>query len=191
MNPEEDISWREKVGFYVRVHHRLRSGIRRLRGGWWQIFQTAVAAGAAWFMAFLILGRERPDFAPIAAVISLGLAVGERGRRTVELVLGVAFGAAIASLLVFVIGLGPVQIGAESKGRGEGEKGVDERPPPKSQHGPLQRDPPCRRDLLRGSGEAGHGLAASRSGWTPRSRGPGERSVMRPIPEPWVTSHRT
>jgi uncharacterized membrane protein YccC len=101
------LSWWEKVSFYAR--DRLRSGIHRLWGGWWQILQTAVAAGVAWFLALLILGHERPEFAPIAAVISLGLAVGERSRRVVELTLGVALGVAIADLLVSVIGVGPVQ----------------------------------------------------------------------------------
>jgi hypothetical protein len=66
----------------------------------------------AWFLAVLILGLERPTFAPIAAVISLGLAVGERGRRALELTLGVAFGVALADLLVSVVGVGAVQAGA-------------------------------------------------------------------------------
>src|SRR3712207_2410199 len=112
MRSIESLSWREKVSFYARrVHNRLRSDIHRLWGGWGQILQTAVAAGVAWFLALLILGYERPEFAPIAAVISLGLAVGQRGRRVVELTLGVAFGVAIADLLVSVIGAGPVQSG--------------------------------------------------------------------------------
>jgi uncharacterized membrane protein YgaE (UPF0421/DUF939 family) len=111
MRPSADLSWWERVRFYDRVHHRLRSGIHGLWGGWWQILQTAVAAAVAWFLAILILGHERPEFAPIAAVISLGLAVGERGRRVVELTIGVAFGVAIADLLVSVIGVGPVQSG--------------------------------------------------------------------------------
>src|SRR5215216_679100 len=105
------LSRREKTRFYARVRNRLRSGMHRLWGGWWQILQTAVAAGVAWFLAILILGHERPEFAPIAAVISLGLAVGQRGRRVVELTIGVAFGVAIADLLVSVIGAGPVQSG--------------------------------------------------------------------------------
>jgi hypothetical protein len=91
------------------VRRRLRLGIDGLRGGWWQILQTALAAGVAWFLALLILGIERPSFAPIAAVISLGLAVGERGRRVVELAVGVAFGVAIGDLLVSVVGVGAVQ----------------------------------------------------------------------------------
>ncbi len=76
-----------------------------------QILQTAVAAGVAWFLAVLLLGHERPTFAPIAAVISLGLAVGQRGRRAVELTLGVAFGVAIADFLVSVFGVGALQSG--------------------------------------------------------------------------------
>src|SRR3954465_14081184 len=125
------LSWWEKISFYVRV--RLHSGIHRLWGGWWQILQTAVAAGVAWVLALLILGHERPEFAPIAAVISLGLAVGERSRRVVELTLGVALGVAIADLLVSVIGAGPVQgplVGALARGAavfiGRGELGVNE-----------------------------------------------------------------
>jgi hypothetical protein len=93
------------------VRHRLRSGVLRLRGGWLPILQTALAACAAWFLAVLVLGIDRPTFAPIAAVIVLGLAVGERGRRAVELTLGVAIGIALADLLVSVVGVGAVQAG--------------------------------------------------------------------------------
>ena len=95
------------------VRFRLRTGALRLRGGWLQIIQKAVAACVAWFLAVLILRLNRPTFAPIAAVISLGLAAGERGRRAVELTLGVAFvGVAIGDLLVSVVGIGAVQAGA-------------------------------------------------------------------------------
>jgi hypothetical protein len=93
------------------VLQRLHSGALRLRSGWLPILQTAVAACLAWFLAVLILGLERPTFAPIAAVIVLGLAVGERGRRALELTLGVAFGVAMADLLLSVVGVGAVQAG--------------------------------------------------------------------------------
>ena len=93
------------------VRQRLHSGAIRLRNGWLPILQTAVAACLAWFLAVLILGLDRPTFAPIAAVIVLGLAVGERGRRAVELTLGVAFGVAIGDLLVSVVGVGAAQAG--------------------------------------------------------------------------------
>src|SRR5215212_1378703 len=94
------------------VRQRLHSATIRLRSAWLQILQTAVAACVAWFLAVLILGQQRPTFAPIAAVIALGLAVGERARRAVELTIGVAFGVALADLLVSLVGVGAVQAGA-------------------------------------------------------------------------------
>lgn len=111
MKPHEGSSWRERIGPRVRVRTRLRSGFLLVRGAWLQILQTAVAACAAWFLAVLILGVDRPTFAPIAAVICLGLAVGERARRAVELTFGVAFGVAIADFLVSAVGVAVLQTG--------------------------------------------------------------------------------
>jgi hypothetical protein len=93
------------------ILQRLRSGALRLRSDWLPILQTAIAACLAWFLAVLILGLERPTFAPIAAVIVLGLAVGERLRRALELTVAVAFGVAMADLLLSVVGVGAVQAG--------------------------------------------------------------------------------
>ena len=93
------------------VRDRLRSGALRLRAAWLPILQTALAACVAWFLAVLLLGTDRPTFAPIAAVIALGLAVGERTRRAVELTLAVAFGVAMADLLLSVVGVGALQAG--------------------------------------------------------------------------------
>jgi uncharacterized membrane protein YgaE (UPF0421/DUF939 family) len=93
------------------VRRRLEVAFGRLRAEGLPILQTAVAAGVAWYLATLVLGHERPFFAAIAAVISLGLAVGQEGRRAAELVFGVACGLAIADLIVLAIGTGTVQIG--------------------------------------------------------------------------------
>ena len=110
--PSEGLSWWERVGFLARLRRRLRMGFVHVRGGWWQILQTAVAAGAAWVLANLILGHEEPPvFASIAAVISLGLAVGRRLRRTVALLTGVAIGVVVADLIVVVFGIGAPQMG--------------------------------------------------------------------------------
>src|SRR4028118_160635 len=100
------------------ILQRLRSGALRRGSGWLPILQTALAACLAWFLAVLVLGLERPTFAPIAAVIVLGLAVGERGRRAVELTLGVAFGVTMADLLLSVVG------GGAGEGGGFGGGGV-------------------------------------------------------------------
>lgn len=75
------------------------------------ILQTSVAAALAWLIATELVGHEQPFFAPISAVITLGLTVGERRRRAVELAIGVAVGIAIADLLVAGIGTGTWQVG--------------------------------------------------------------------------------
>ena len=93
------------------LRRRLGAAFERLRAGGWPILQTAVAASLAWTLATVVLGHGRPFFAAIAAVISLGVAVGQEGRRAAELVFGVACGLAVADLIVFAIGTGPVQIG--------------------------------------------------------------------------------
>jgi uncharacterized membrane protein YgaE (UPF0421/DUF939 family) len=69
-----------------------------------------VAAGLAWFVAHDLVGHERPFFAPIAAVISLGVSLGNRLRRVVELVVGVSLGVLVADLLIARIGSGAWQI---------------------------------------------------------------------------------
>src|SRR3712207_3366328 len=83
----------------------------RLRVRLWPILQTATAAVAAWYLAKLLVGSERPVFASIAAVIALGATHGGRDERATELIGGVVVGIAIADLLIRAIGTGPVQIG--------------------------------------------------------------------------------
>ena len=89
----------------------LRSRRERIATAARPILQTAVAATAAWLVASEVVGHRRPFFAPVAAIITLGLTVGERRRRAVELAIGVAVGIAIADLLVAWIGTGTWQIG--------------------------------------------------------------------------------
>jgi uncharacterized membrane protein YgaE (UPF0421/DUF939 family) len=83
---------------------------RRLRRSALPIAQCAVAAGGAWFVATELVGHERPFFAPIAAVITLGVSLGNRLRRVVELVVGVSLGVLVADLLILQIGSGTWQI---------------------------------------------------------------------------------
>jgi uncharacterized membrane protein YgaE (UPF0421/DUF939 family) len=47
----------------------------------------------------------------VAAILTLGLTVGQRGRRAVEIAIGVSLGIAIADLLVYLIGSGTWQLG--------------------------------------------------------------------------------
>ena len=85
-------------------------GTSRLRAGGWSIVQTAVAAGVAYLLAVYVLGHNRPLFAPIAAVITLSITVGSRGRRTIELVAGVAVGLMVADVISLLIGTGWARI---------------------------------------------------------------------------------
>ena len=94
-----------------RVRRGFTAGIDRLRVASWSVIQTAVAATGAYFLAIVLLGHESPFFAPIAAVISLSVTLGQRMRRAVELVFGVAVGLMVADLLVLLIGSGTLQIG--------------------------------------------------------------------------------
>jgi uncharacterized membrane protein YgaE (UPF0421/DUF939 family) len=75
------------------------------------ILQTSVAASCAWLAATELVGHQQPFFAPISAVITLGLTVGQRRRRAVELAIGVSVGITIADLLVAGIGTGTWQLG--------------------------------------------------------------------------------
>jgi uncharacterized membrane protein YgaE (UPF0421/DUF939 family) len=95
----------------LRVRRRFAAGIDRLRVNGWSVIQTAVAATGSYFLAIVLLGHETPFFAPIAAVVSLSVTLGQRMRRAVELVFGVAVGLMVADLLVLLIGSGTVQIG--------------------------------------------------------------------------------
>ena len=74
------------------------------------VLQAAAAAVAAWYLALLLLPSDRPAFASIAAVICLGVTHGQRRRRAVELISGVVVGIGVASVLLYVIGTGPLQI---------------------------------------------------------------------------------
>lgn len=94
----------------TRLRTRLAAGNRRLQASALPIAQCALAAGGAWFVANDLVGHARPFFAPIAAVISLGVSLGSRLRRVAELVVGVSLGVLVGDLLISVIGSGTWQI---------------------------------------------------------------------------------
>ena len=93
------------------LRRRFGAGVGRLEANGWPILQTAVAASLAYFVATFIFRNEQVFFAPIAAVVTLGLSLGQRGRRAFEVALGVAIGLAVADLIVLLIGVGALQIG--------------------------------------------------------------------------------
>jgi uncharacterized membrane protein YgaE (UPF0421/DUF939 family) len=90
---------------------RSRQGLWRLRTRLWPILETAGAAVTAWYLAKLLLPGRETGFAPIAAVICLGAAIGQQRERALELMGGVVLGVLIADLLVRALGSGPPQVG--------------------------------------------------------------------------------
>lgn len=89
----------------------LRDRAHRVRVNVWLVGQTGVAAALAWLVATDLFHHQQAFFAPIAAVVTLAVSVGQRLRRAVELVLGVALGIAVGDLLIYWIGTGAWQIG--------------------------------------------------------------------------------
>lgn len=74
------------------------------------IVQSALAASLAWAFATHVLGHPHPFFAPLSALIAIGLSQSHRTARTAELILGVAVGILVADLVIGVIGPGDWQI---------------------------------------------------------------------------------
>lgn len=90
---------------------RLTDRIDRLTAASLTLIQAAVAAGLAWFVASeLVFTSQRPFFAPVAALITLGLTGGERSRRALEVAAGVTVGIAVADSLVHLVGSGVLQL---------------------------------------------------------------------------------
>ncbi len=89
----------------------LREGLTRVATSYWTIGQCAIGAMIGWLIADRYVHHGTPVFAPIAAVVCLGLAHAARLRRTVELAAGVSVGVGLADLLVRVIGSGWWQVG--------------------------------------------------------------------------------
>jgi uncharacterized membrane protein YgaE (UPF0421/DUF939 family) len=85
-------------------------GLRLVAAGR-SILQIALAATLAWLLAIEVLGHPRPFFAPVAAIVTLGVAYGQRGRRAVELALGVATGILVADVIVLLLGPGTLTLG--------------------------------------------------------------------------------
>ena len=96
------------------AHHGGKAGSLRLRQA--EIIlvisaQCGLAATLAWGLAHEVAGRPAPVFAPSAAVGTIVAALGQRARRTAELILGVGLGLLISDLLLRFLGFGAWQIG--------------------------------------------------------------------------------
>ncbi|MFT4089069.1 MAG: FUSC family protein [Gordonia sp. (in: high G+C Gram-positive bacteria)] len=84
--------------------------VRRLGLSLVPILQCALAAGTAWWIANDLLGHPHPFFAPISSVLSMGLILVRRWRRSLELMGGVLIGILVGDLIIAKVGSGPWQI---------------------------------------------------------------------------------
>ncbi|MEV7984999.1 FUSC family protein [Micromonospora sp. NPDC085948] len=89
------------------LHDRLHRV--RMAGG--LAVQAGLAAGLAYLISHKVLGNPQPVFAPISAVGTLAASVGQRFRRTIELIAGVGIGVAIGDFLIYLLGTGAWQLG--------------------------------------------------------------------------------
>ncbi|MEH1058519.1 hypothetical protein V6U89_25330 [Micromonospora sp. CPCC 206171] len=69
--------------------------------------QCGLAATLAWGLAHEVAGHPAPVFAPSAAVGTIVAALGQRARRTAELMLGVGLGLLVSDLLLRYVGSEP------------------------------------------------------------------------------------
>ncbi|MGW9198040.1 FUSC family protein [Micromonospora chersina] len=99
----EELRQRSKATLHDRLH--------RVRTATGLAVQAGLAAGLAYLVSHVVLKNPQPVFAPISAVGTLAASVGQRFRRTVELIVGVAVGVAVGDLLIYFVGTGAWQLG--------------------------------------------------------------------------------
>ncbi|MFI1192891.1 aromatic acid exporter family protein [Micromonospora sp. NPDC020750] len=99
----EELRRRSRATLHDRLH--------RVRMAMGLAVQAGLAAALAWAISHHLLGNPQPVFAPISAVGALAASVGQRLRRTVELIVGVAVGVFLGDLLIYLVGTGGWQLG--------------------------------------------------------------------------------
>ncbi|MEH1101780.1 FUSC family protein [Micromonospora sp. CPCC 205561] len=94
-----------------RLRRTGREAYRRLQTHLLLAVQAGLAAALAWVAAREVLGNQDSTFAPAAAVGVIAAAIGNRTRRTVELIAGVVLGIAVGDVLIGLLGTGAWQTG--------------------------------------------------------------------------------
>ncbi|MEV4692765.1 FUSC family protein [Micromonospora echinospora] len=98
----EELRHRSKATLHDRMH--------RVRTAFGLAVQAGLAAGLAYLISHRLLKNPQPVFAPISAVGTLAASVGQRFRRTVELIAGVAVGVLVGDALIYFVGTGAWQL---------------------------------------------------------------------------------
>ena len=84
--------------------------LHRLHDHWAHLLQIGVGVLLAWLVAERLLGHTQPFFAPVTAILCLGLTYGQRLRRLVEVAVAVAIGVLVGDLIVAALGGGAWQM---------------------------------------------------------------------------------
>jgi len=90
-----------------------REALRRsaaLRARAYLIVQCALAAAVAYSIARYVFDVAVPLFAPVAAMITLGMTHGQRLRRALEITVGVGVGVFVGEIIVHWLGMGWWQV---------------------------------------------------------------------------------
>lgn len=104
---------KKKLGTVARLSEldkSLRNRLLRVCSRLLFIVHSAIGAGVAYWIAVEVIKHGQPFFAPMSAVIILGLSGGDRIKRATELTLGCALGVGLGDLLIMQIGTGYWQI---------------------------------------------------------------------------------
>ncbi len=83
---------------------------KHLRGRWFNLVQTSVASGLAWYIAHDLLRHPQPFFAPIAAAVCLSITNLLRAQRAIQMMIGVTLGIGLGALVQGLLGTGAVPI---------------------------------------------------------------------------------
>ncbi|MDT5259063.1 MAG: hypothetical protein QOD10_4143, partial [Mycobacterium sp.] len=87
------------------------AAFKRLRGRAFNLMQTAIASGLAWYVAHDVLGHPQPFFAPIASAVCLSISNVLRAQRAVQMMIGVTSGIGVGTAVHGLMGPGAVPIG--------------------------------------------------------------------------------
>lgn len=90
----------------------VKTTVRGWVARWWLLAQSTLAGTVAWVLARLLDDQRLPFFAPIAAIVVLNFARGERGLHAVRLIIGVAIGIGCGELAVLLAGSTIVSLAA-------------------------------------------------------------------------------
>src|ERR1700759_2768447 len=100
-----------RTSLLARTAESARGAGHRLKDMWFTLVQTSVATGLAWYIAFDLLHHRQPFFAPISAAVCLSISNVLRAQRAVQMMFGVTLGIGLGTVIVGVLGPGPIQVG--------------------------------------------------------------------------------